>query len=54
MDEDGKIFEMYADKNAGVTRNILIDKEGKIVFLTRLFEEREFHQLILKISELLD
>jgi len=53
MDENGKIFELYADKNAGVTRNILIDKEGKIVFMTRLFEEREFKQLIQKIEKLL-
>ena len=53
MDEDGKIFELYADKNAGVTRNILINKEGKIVFMTRLFEEREFKQLINTIDKLL-
>lgn len=53
MDEDGNIFKKYADENAGVTRNILIDKEGKIVFMTRLFEQNEFNQLIKKIEELL-
>ncbi|MDF1548145.1 MAG: TlpA disulfide reductase family protein [Bacteroidales bacterium] len=53
LDEDGSIFKKYADENAGVTRNILIDKEGKIVFMTRLFEQNEFNQLIKKIEELL-
>ena len=53
MDEDGSIFEKFAHENAGVTRNILIDKEGKIVFLTRLFEQNEFNLLVKKIEELL-
>ncbi len=53
MDEDGKIFELFADKNAGVTRNVIIDKEGKIVFLTRLFDENEFNEMIKKIESLL-
>ena len=53
MDEDGKIFELFADKKAGVTRNVLINQEGKIVFLTRLFEKQEFKQLIEKIDSLL-
>jgi peroxiredoxin len=53
MDENGAIFELFADKSAGVTRNVLIDKEGKIVFLTRLFEEQEFNRLIQKIDSLL-
>ncbi len=53
MDEDGKIFELFTDRNAGVTRNVLIDKEGKIVFLTRLFEKQEFKQLIQKIDSIL-
>ena len=53
LDESGKIFELYAHPNAGVTRNILIDKSGKIVFLTRLFDENEFNALKAKINELL-
>ncbi len=53
MDENGEIFELFADKNAGVTRNVLVDKEGKIVYLTRLFEEQEFKQLVKKIDSLL-
>ncbi|MDR0754352.1 MAG: TlpA family protein disulfide reductase [Prevotellaceae bacterium] len=54
LDEDGKIFELYADKDAGVTRNVLINKEGKIVFLTRLYEEEEFENLKQHIEKLLE
>ncbi|MDR1347049.1 MAG: TlpA family protein disulfide reductase [Prevotellaceae bacterium] len=54
LDEDGKIFELYAEKEAGVTRNVLIDKEGKIVFLTRLYEEEEFESLKQNIKKLLE
>lgn len=45
LDESGEIFHKYAAPKAGVTRNIVIDKEGKIVFLTRLFDEKEFKQM---------
>lgn len=53
MDQDGKIFNLYADEKAGVTRNVIIDKEGKIVFLTRLFDENEFNVMVEKIEVLL-
>jgi len=42
LDETGEIFHKYALEGAGVTRNIIIDKSGKIIFLTRLFEKKEF------------
>ena len=54
LDEDGKIFSLYTEKGAGVTRNIIIDKEGKIVFLTRLFEREEFDQMKEVIDNLLN
>ena len=53
MDESGDIYKLYAHPNSGVTRNVLIDKTGKIVFLTRLYEEAEFKKLVDKISEIL-
>jgi peroxiredoxin len=53
LDEDGSIFEKYAEKDAGVTRNVIIDKKGKIVFLTRLFDKKEFNKMKKKIEELL-
>jgi peroxiredoxin len=54
LDEDGKIFELYAEKEAGVTRNVLINGEGKIVFLTRLYDENEFENLKQHIEKLLE
>jgi peroxiredoxin len=41
-DKSGENFHKYAEKNAGVTRNIIVDKTGKIIFRTRMFEKREF------------
>ncbi len=52
LDPGAEIFSLFATKDAGVTRNILIDKEGKIVFLTRLFDMDEFSELISKIDTL--
>ena len=54
LDENGAIFSLYTEKGAGVTRNIIIDQEGKIVFLTRLFDKDEFEQMKKTINELLD
>ena len=53
LDPDGEIFAKYAEKNAGVTRNIIIDKTGKITFLTRLFDENEFSTMTAHINNLL-
>ncbi len=53
LDPGGDIFSLFAHREAGITRNIVIDKNGKIVFLTRLFEEKEFKSMIAKIGELL-
>ncbi len=53
LDPNAKIFNEFTLKGAGVTRNIVIDKQGKIVFLTRLFEEKEFKSMIDKIDKLL-
>ncbi|HOO85390.1 MAG TPA: TlpA disulfide reductase family protein [Prolixibacteraceae bacterium] len=53
LDLDGKIFYTFAEQNAGVTRNIIVDKDGKIVFMTRLFKEEEFNEMKKVIEELL-
>ena len=50
IDRDGSFFESFTIPGAGVTRNIVLDKEGKISFLTRLFDENEFQQMINKIG----
>lgn len=53
LDPEGKSFYTYAAKNAGVTRNIIIDKNGKIVFLTRLYDPEEFQEMTKVIDRLL-
>lgn len=53
LDPNGEIFAKYASNNAGVTRNIIIDKTGKITFLTRLFNEEEFSSMKAHINTLL-
>ena len=46
LDLEGKTFELFCAKGAGVTRNIILDREGKIIMLTRLFDEAEFKQMV--------
>ncbi len=53
LDPDAGIFGLYAENNAGITRNVIIDRDGKIVMLTRLFEEEEFNQMVETIDQLL-
>ena len=45
LDPGADIFGLFAEKSAGVTRNVIIDRSGKIIFLTRLFEKEEFEQM---------
>lgn len=44
-DPDGEIFYTFAEQGAGVTRNVIIDRSGKIVYMTRLFKEEEFNEM---------
>jgi len=53
LDLGAEIFKKFASKKSGVTRNVLINKEGEIVFLTRLFEREEFDELKEEIKKLL-
>ncbi len=53
LDPEANIFSLYALKKAGVTRNVIVDKEGKIAYLTRLFNKEEFDLMKKKIEELL-
>jgi peroxiredoxin len=52
LDPNADIFGKFAKKEAGVTRNVLIDRNGKIVFLTRLYNEQEFELLKQKVASL--
>lgn len=53
LDPDANIFGKFANKRAGVTRNVVIDKSGTIVFLTRLYDTKEFKAMVNKLEELL-
>ena len=46
LDPGANIFGLFANKESGVTRNIIINPEGEIVFLTRLFDPEEFKKMI--------
>jgi peroxiredoxin len=52
-DPKAYIFSQFTLDGAGVTRNIVVNKAGEIVFLTRLFEEKEFEEMIAKIKLLI-
>lgn len=54
VDPGADIFAKYALRQAGITRNVLIDKEGRIVMLTRLYNPEEFASLVKKIDGLLE
>lgn len=53
LDPKGGIFYQFAEKGAGVTRNVIIDKTGKIVYMTRLYKEEEFTEMKSVIADLL-
>ncbi|MEI7421593.1 MAG: TlpA disulfide reductase family protein [Prolixibacteraceae bacterium] len=53
LDPAGKIFGLVAEKKAGVTRNVILDKTGKIIYLTRLYKEDEFAEMVKVIETLL-
>ncbi len=52
-DRKAEIFNSYNLKGAGVTRNVLVDRDGTIVMRTRRFQQEEFNALVAKIDELL-
>lgn len=53
LDPGADIFAKYALRSAGITRNVLVDRDGKIVMMTRLFKEEEFKGLCDKIDQML-
>lgn len=52
LDPNATIFQKFADKKAGVTRNVLIDRTGRIQYLTRLFDKEEFSNLVHAVDRL--
>lgn len=50
LDSGADIFAKFAIRDAGITRNVLIDREGKIIKRTRLFNQEEFASLVKAID----
>ena len=53
LDPGGEIFLKFSYKKSGVTRNVVIGKDGEIAYLTRLFDREEFDKMKEKIEGLL-
>ena len=53
MDSNADVFAQYALRESGITRNVLIDRDGNIVMLTRKFKSKEFAALVEKINSML-
>lgn len=53
LDVEGSKFELFTAPKAGVTRNIIVGKDGKIVMLTRLFKMEEFNSMVQFIDKYL-
>ena len=53
LDPKANIFALYAQREAGITRNVIIDKTGKIIMLTRLYNEEEFNGITKLFASLL-
>ncbi len=51
LDPEGERFALFCEKGAGVTRNIILDREGRIIMLTRLYDEAEFASMVRLIDE---
>ena len=54
LDPGADVFALYAEREAGITRNILINREGRIVKTTRLYNETEFASLVDAIDQELE
>lgn len=53
LDPAGEIFCQYAHRLAGITRNVIVDTDGRIVMMTRLYDEAEFARMTQVIDSLL-
>lgn len=53
LDPNADIFALYAERTSGITRNVIINKDGEIVMLTRLFKMEEFNEMVKLIDTLL-
>ena len=51
LDPGADIFFFFLLRQSGITRNVLIGRDGKILKLTRLYNAEEFSSLVQAIDE---
>ena len=51
IDQTGDAYHLYSQEGSGVTRNIIIDKKGIIIKLSRLYNPKEFEEMTKVIFE---
>jgi peroxiredoxin len=54
LDPGADIFARFAHKKSGVTRNVVIDRDGRIAYLTRLYDTQEFSSMVKAIDALVN
>ncbi|RRC97649.1 TlpA family protein disulfide reductase [Prevotella sp. OH937_COT-195] len=54
LDPGADIFAKFALRDAGITRNVLLDRDGRIIKRTRLYNETEFASLVEAINKELE
>ena len=54
LDPGADIFGRFAHKKSGVTRNVVIDRDGRISYLTRLYDPQEFSSMVKAIDVLVN
>jgi peroxiredoxin len=54
LDPGADIFGRFANKKSGVTRNVVIDRDGRIVYLTRLYDQQEFASMVKAVDALIN
>jgi peroxiredoxin len=54
LDPGADIFGRFALKKSGVTRNVVIGRDGKIVYLTRLYDQQEFAAMVKVLDGLIN
>lgn len=54
LDPGADIFGRFANKKSGVTRNVVIDRDGRIAYLTRLYAPQEFSSMLKAIDALVN
>ncbi|MBB6107931.1 Peroxiredoxin [Mucilaginibacter lappiensis] len=54
LDPGAGIFGKFANKKSGVTRNVVINRDGRIVYLTRLYDQQEFASMVKAVDALVN